>query len=120
MTNSGKCDGAEVAQLYISPTDGNTNLKPIQLKGFQRVELKSGESRRVTMRFDPRIISYYDTMDGIGTGVWRVKSGEFEVKVGASSSDIRLSSPLKLSGEEISTPRREIYFSKATISQTQN
>lgn len=114
LRNSGARDGAEVAQLYVSPSEGSRGFKPIQLKGFERVDLKAGESRRVTFRFDPRIISQFDTM-GDAEGVWRVRSGAFEVKIGASSSDIRLSDKISLTGEEIVTPRRDIYFSSSCV-----
>lgn len=114
LRNSGSRDGAEVAQLYISPAAESAHFKPIQLKGFERVELKAGESRCVTFRFDPRIISYFEK-GGENLGVWRVTAGDFVVKIGASSSDIKLSDKISLTGESRVTPLREIYFSSVSV-----
>ncbi len=114
VTNSGERVGAEVAQLYISPAQASENFKPIQLKGFTRVDLSPGESKRVTFSFDSQLISYYDTM-GDEVGLWRTVPEEFVVKIGSSSSDIHLTSKLTLTGKEIAKERRDILFSTSSI-----
>ena len=109
IKNNGKYDGAEVAQLYIKPSADNKNLKPIQLKGFKRVELKAGESKELTFTFLPELISYWDN------DKWYVTPDNYEIAIGASSSDIRLTAPLKITGEEQITDNRDIFFSESSV-----
>lgn len=85
VTNQGTRDGDEVIQLYIRDIVASVSTPPIQLKAFQRLTLKAGESRQVT--FVPgsdELGLYNDEMK------WTVEPGEFKVMIGASSNDIRL------------------------------
>ncbi|MBN1952970.1 MAG: glycoside hydrolase family 3 C-terminal domain-containing protein [Bacteroidales bacterium] len=86
LHNSGERDGAEIVQLYI--TDKKCSLqRPVkELKGFERVFLKQGESKEVTLQLDPQEFAFWDPQ----TKGWKVESGSFEIRVGASSEDIRL------------------------------
>lgn len=86
LTNTGKRDGAEVAQVYVG--DGHAKIaRPVkELKGFARTELKSGESKAVTVDLDRRAFSYYD----VNTKAWTVAPGKFEILVGSSSEKIEL------------------------------
>lgn len=114
ISNVGDCSGAEVAQLYISPAKANgSGLKPIQLKGFKRVEVEAGKSSRVTFSFDPELISFYNT--SAEQNPWRTLPGEYKIKIGSSSSDIRLTAPLRLTGERVAKGQREVFFSKASV-----
>lgn len=92
IRNRGKRAGAEVVQLYVH--DGHSKIdRPVrELKGFQRVELKPGESRTVTFKLDQASLSYWNP----ATKTWQAEPGAFEVQVGASSRDIRLRAPLVL------------------------
>ncbi len=122
IKNRGKRDGAEIAQLYISPAKESANFKPIQLKGFERVELKAGESKCVTLRLNPELLSYFDNSgseeegkeshERVVKGVWRTSAGDFVVKIGASSADIRLTAPVSLTGEDMVNELRNFYLSK--------
>lgn len=89
VTNTGDMDGAEVVQLY---THANSKLdRPIkELKGYERVELKSGETKSVTMTLSHDQLSYFNT----ATKTFDVEEGVVDIMVGASSSDIRLSDKL--------------------------
>lgn len=91
VRNSGKRAGAEVVQLYVH--DGHAKIdRPVhELKGFERVELKPGESKNVEFRLERAALSYWDP----GAKSWQVDPGTFEVQVGASSRDIRLRAPLE-------------------------
>ncbi|MFI3289683.1 MAG: glycoside hydrolase family 3 N-terminal domain-containing protein [Rikenellaceae bacterium] len=114
ISNVGKRDGTEVAQLYISPANvTGSGLKSIQLKGFERVEVAAGESRRVTFSFDPELISLYNNQ--VEENPWRVVPGEYKIKIGSSSSDIHLVAPLTLVGERIKMERREVFFSSSSV-----
>jgi beta-glucosidase len=86
VKNTGSRDGAEVAQLYVR--DAISSLeRPIQeLKGFQRVALKAGEEKEVRLALDESSLAFYDP----AKKAWVVEPGELEVRVGASSRDIRL------------------------------
>ncbi len=107
LANSGDRAGDEVVQLYISPVGESTTHKPIQLKGFDRVSLKAGESKRVTFSLSPQLLAYYTGEN------WQTSAGEFVVKIGASSADIRLEAPLRLSGQSITTRNRDYFFSQS-------
>lgn len=113
LTNTGRRDGAEVVQLYISPKEPNENFKPIQLKGFQRVELRGGQTRRVTFTFSPEQLSYYDTQ----VEKWVVAPGDFVIKVASSSADVKLQTPLKLVGEQQILELRDRYYSLSEVSR---
>ncbi|MBO4805770.1 MAG: glycoside hydrolase family 3 C-terminal domain-containing protein [Paludibacteraceae bacterium] len=104
ITNEGNFDADEIVQLYISPTDSSQQLKPIQLQGFQRVSLKSGETKTVSFTLSSQQFGYYRE------GHWMVDPGVYEVKVGASSADIRLKGVVELKGEPYKLDLRTYYF----------
>ena len=104
ITNEGNFDADEIVQLYISPADSSQQLKPIQLQGFQRVSLKSGETKTVSFTLSSQQFGYYRE------GHWMVDPGVYEVKVGASSADIRLKSVVELKGEPYKLDLRTYYF----------
>ncbi len=82
LTNSGVVAGDEVAQVYVSPPDGQ-GRPPQKLEGFVRVSLPPGARRRVKVVLPPRAFAYWD--DG-----WRVSPGSYGIHVAASSRDRRL------------------------------
>jgi beta-glucosidase len=86
ITNVGKRAGAEVAQLYVGDRHAQVPRPPKELKGFAKVTLKPGETRRVELPLDRRAVSYYD----VTTKEWRADPGEFDVLVGSSSQKIDL------------------------------
>ena len=94
VTNTGKRDGAEVAQLYIGLPDAVVFRPDKELKGFQKVLLKAGESKTVYIPFDDKTFRYWN----IKTGRWEVEEGEYQILVGACVSDIRLSGKLWIAG----------------------
>jgi beta-glucosidase len=84
VTNSGKREGAEVVQLYLgSPPAAQEPSK--QLKGFEKILLKPGESRIVTMRLNGDSLAAWDPE----THGWKVHPGAYSVMIGSSSRDIR-------------------------------
>jgi beta-glucosidase len=92
VKNTGSRDGAEVVQLYVH--DGHSKIdRPVhELKGFERVELKAGESKQVQFDLDRNALSYWSPEKKD----WVADPGKFEVQVGSSSRDIRLKAPLEL------------------------
>ena len=86
LTNTGDRAGAEVAQVYVADTHSDVPRPPKELKGFAKVQLQPGETRRVTIGLDRRSFAYYD-VDGAD---WAVTPGDFEILVGRSSEAIEL------------------------------
>ena len=85
VTNTGEYDGHEVVQLYVTDKKASVSLPPVLLKGFRHVALKRGESKKVIFVLGKEELALYDTeMKQV------VEPGEFEVKIGAASDDIRL------------------------------
>ncbi len=86
ITNTGKMDGAEVAQVYVGQVNASVPRPVKELKGFSKIFLKPGETKRVNILLDRDAFSYYD----VRKKSWVVKPGEFEFLVGSSSRDIWL------------------------------
>jgi beta-glucosidase len=85
ITNTGKQEGAEVVQLYLG-SPAAAEEPPKQLRGFEKILLKPGESKVVTMKLDRDSLAAWDT----DTHTWKVYPGNYSVIVGSSSRDIRL------------------------------
>ena len=91
VTNTGKRDGAEVVQLYVHDRAASVAQPPLQLRAFDKVSLKAGESKTVTFTLG------FDELSIIGADMKRVvEPGEFDIMVGASSQDIKQRGVLKL------------------------
>ena len=85
ITNIGKVEGKEIVQLYVEDIE-STVIRPVrELKGFQKIGLKPGESKQVSFTLSKRSFAYWDQP----TSGWRVESGEFHISIGSSSRDIR-------------------------------
>ena len=108
VKNTGKCAGTEVVQLYLSPTSSEF-LKPIQLKGFARVNLNPGESKIISFKVSLQQMAYY------ANNGWTIAGGQYTFKIGASSFDIRLESSCQLTGENVRMERRNTLFSISEI-----
>ncbi|KAI7901875.1 glycoside hydrolase superfamily [Cokeromyces recurvatus] len=84
VRNTGKYNGAEVVQAYISfPMDAGE--PPKVLRGFEKIFLKKGKSKTITIEFTKTELSIWDT----SSNSWVIPSGKFTVHIGASSRDIR-------------------------------
>lgn len=94
LTNTGKCAGAEIAQVYLSAVNSGIFRPARELKGFAKVFLEPGESRTVTIPLDDKAFRYFN----VKTSAWEVEGGEYSVQVGASVQDIRLTASLTVEG----------------------
>ncbi len=92
VSNTGTRTGAAVAQVYVSDGHSRVARPPKELKGFAKVMLQPGETRRVTVPLDLRSLAYYD----VAGKQWRAEAGTFTVRVGGSSADLPLTAPLRL------------------------
>jgi beta-glucosidase len=88
--NTGDRAGADVPQLYLTDAAGDARMR---LLGFERVELEPGESRRVTVTADPRLLARFDA----DAGQWHIAAGTYEVAVGKSVVDLELTGEATLS-----------------------
>jgi len=84
LTNTGKYDGAEVVQLYIRDLVGSITRPIKELKGFQKIMLKVGESKTVTFDITPEDLKFYN-----GDLKYDWESGDFEIKIGGNSNDLK-------------------------------
>ena len=108
VKNTGKMAADEIAQIYLSPTSENQQIRPIQLQGFARVSLQPGETKTVKVKLWTEQFGFYSHK---GQRQWNILPGTFVVKVGASSADIRLQENVTLKGEPVVKPIRDHYLS---------
>lgn len=99
VTNVGAVAGAEVAQVYVSAPEGGLPRPARVLAGFARVELAPSQTRRVSVTLDPAAFAVWD-------GAWKTIGGMYQVLVGASVEDVRLTGELAVSGKGIARPAR--------------
>lgn len=97
IKNTGLCDGAEVAQLYVSDVESTIYRPKKELKGFKKVFLKAGEEKEVSIDLEKRAFAFYN----VDAHDWQVESGEFKILVGASSRDIKLEASLNVESTAI-------------------
>ena len=84
LTNNGKYEGAEIVQLYIRDLVGS-NTRPVkELKGFQKVYLKAGESKKVTFKISPEDLKFFNNQLKYD---W--EAGDFDIMIGTSSSEVK-------------------------------
>jgi beta-glucosidase len=81
VTNSGKYDGKEVVQLYIHDVAASLARPVKELKGFELIDLKKGETKTVTLTLTEKELGFYDN-----NGNYLVEPGIFKVRVGGSSN----------------------------------
>ena len=112
VKNTGQMAGDEIAQIYLSPTTDDQQIRPIQLQGFARVSLQPGETKTVKVKLYTEQFGFYSHQD---QRQWNIAPGSYIIKVGASSTDIKLQEKVTLKGETVTKPLRDYYFSEATI-----
>ncbi len=108
LKNTGGMDGAEVAQLYVSKPDGEVFRPAKELKGFAKVFLKAGESKKVTIPLDDKAFRYFN----VDTNKFEVEGGAWTVMIGASCADIKLSGTVEVQGTGAKPPYDKEKFAK--------
>ena len=108
LKNTGGMDGAEVAQIYVSKPDGGVFRPAKELKGFQKVFLKAGESKKVTIFLDDKAFRYFN----VDTNQFEVEGGSWTVMIGASCADIKLSGTVEVRGTGAKSPYDKQKFAK--------
>lgn len=92
IKNTGKRDGAEVAQVYVASPESKIFKAPKELKGFKKIFLKSGEEKEVSIELSKRSFAFYN----VNINDWHVETGEYKILVGASSKEIYLTDSVKV------------------------
>jgi beta-glucosidase len=100
VTNTGDRAGPELVQVYVSDPFARVYRPAQELRAFTKVALEPGESRRIELELDDRAFAYWH----LPVGDWVVEGGEFQIRVGASSRDIRLTGSVTLTGANATTP----------------
>lgn len=99
LTNTGAVDGAEVVQIYIGKKlrgaeNGCIYRPKKELKGFQKVFLKAGETKRIMIPLDDKAFRYFNTK----TNSWETEGGVYQIMAAANIQDIRLTAEIEIEG----------------------
>jgi len=100
LTNTGSRAGAEVVQLYVHDVAASVARPEQELKAFTKVWLEPGQSTRVALSLGRRAFAVYD----VRAADWLVEAGEFELRVGASSRDVRLRARIDVESSDRVSP----------------
>lgn len=95
VTNTGKESGAEIIQLYVHCNSSSIFRAEKELKGFAKLFLEAGETKKAQILLDKRSFAYYNT----AVKDWCVEGGAYQLLIAASSTDIRLSAEISLTGD---------------------
>ncbi len=100
VKNTGDIAGYETAQLYVADRE-STVFRPVrELKAFKKIWLDAGEEKEICLELDNRAFAFYNVI----INDWCVESGEFDILIGASSEDIRLSAAVNVSAPAVPMP----------------
>ena len=95
VRNTGKRAGDEVVQMYVAHLNSKVARPGEELKGFERIALKPGESKTVQMPLKASALQYWD----VAKGSFEVEADQVSVMVGSSSADIRLKKSVEVAAE---------------------
>ena len=100
ISNVGEVDGKEIAQLYVGLKNSSVIRPEKELKGFVKVFLKAGETKKVSIPFDDKTFRYFNTK----TNAWEVEKGVYDIYVAASIEDVRLTGTIERIGTTEQVP----------------
>ena len=95
ITNTGNRKGAEISQVYVQDIESSVDRPLYELKGFDKVFLEPGESKEVKVTLNERAFAFYST----DFNSWKVEPGEFNILVGSSVTNIKLSGKITINNE---------------------
>lgn len=100
ITNTGDVSGMEIAQLYVGSQSEQIFRPAKELKGFAKISLNPGETKSVTIPFDDKTFRYFN----VKTNQWEVEEADYQIFIGASSADIRLTDTVSIEGTNAPIP----------------
>ncbi len=100
VKNTGDVSGYEIAQLYVADKESTIYRPAKELKGFKKVWLNPGEAKEITIELSKRAFAFYN----VNINDWCVETGAFDILVGASSADIKLSATVNVEGTTENIP----------------
>lgn len=112
VTNTGAVPGTEIVQLYLKDIYASMTRPVMELAGFARVELASGETKKVTFRIQPSQTAFLTSSRDIQ---WKIEKGEIEVLVGAASDDIRLKSSFRITKDAFIKGKERSFYALAEV-----
>jgi beta-glucosidase len=95
ITNTGKMDGAEVAQLYIACPKSGVYRPKKELKGFKKVFLKAGESKQVTIPLEESTFRYFN----VHANTWEIEDGDYQILIASDANTVHLQDTIHIAGE---------------------
>lgn len=101
VANTGSVEAAEVVQCYVHDVESTVYRPEQELKAFIKVLLKPGVETTIDFTLDKSAFSFYD----VGHSSWIMEAGDFEVRIGSSSRDIRQRATLNLFSEQVTSAR---------------
>jgi beta-glucosidase len=110
VKNVGKLEGDEVVQLYIYDEFASTPRPIKELKGYRRLFMNPGETRKVTFHLPVNQLAFYDNDLSLV-----VESGTIKVMVGSSSEDIRLRDEFEIIGQKKITVKERVFVCPVTV-----
>lgn len=114
IKNIGQFDGEEVVQLYVRHKSSPIFKADKELKAFRKVFIANGDTVTVELTLDDRSFAYYNT----NINDWSILSGDYELLIGSSSRDIRISIPIKVIGDDMPIPDMnglDAYYNIASV-----
>lgn len=110
ITNTGQRDGEEVVQLYVRDEEYTITRPVKELKGFARIAIPAGDTRRVTFALSTDQLGFHGKdLDYI------VEPGTFQIMVGSGSEDIRLTDTVEIVGDTRTVSERDAYFTRVVV-----
>ena len=116
IKNVGDVKGKEIAQLYVDLEQSKIIRPTKELKGFAKVELEPGETKKVHIAFDDKTFRYFN----VKTNKWEVEKGNYDIYVGASSMDILLKGNLDVEGTGAEAPYDKVSLPNYAIGNLRN
>ena len=99
VSNTGGREGSEIAQVYVGDRHASVPRPLKELKGFAKIHLMPGETRRASVTLDRRALSFYD----VNSKQWKAESGDFDIYVASSAEQINLQGKLILQAGEVAS-----------------
>ena len=121
LKNTGNQDGAEIVQMYVHKVkeqdEQNRLFRPEkELKGFQKVFLKAGETKEITIIFDDKTFRYFD----VTAKKWVTEGGTWEIQIGKNCRDIMLSDTIEIKGKKSADPYQGLNLNSYQSGQIRN